>query len=198
MYIDGFNLFYGMRSKGWRRYYWLDLQKLAENLLRSDQSLETIRYFTASLLDDTSKANRQATYLEALQTLSRLSIHHGYFQPKEVTCRKCGNVRRTYEEKMTDVNISVALLNDAQDDLFDTAMIISADSDLVGPIQAVLARYSDKRVIAAFPPDRKSKHLRQVVSASFTIGRNKLRDSQLPNEVTRADGFVLRRPASWM
>ncbi len=200
VYVDGFNLFYGMRSKGWRRYYWLDLQKLAENLLRSHQRLETIRYFTASLFhdsDDAGKATRQATYLEALQTLSCLSIHHGYFQPQEIKCRKCGNVWRTYEEKMTDVNISVTLLNDAQDDLFDTAMIISADSDLVGPVEAVLQRYPEKRVIAAFPPDRKSKHLRQVANASFTIGRNKLRDSQLPDEVTRADGFVLRRPASW-
>lgn len=189
-----------MRAKGWRRYYWLDLQKLAENLLRSNQSLQTIRYFTASLFDDSDdadKTTRQTTYLEALQTLSHLSIHHGYFLPKEVTCRKCGNIWRTYEEKMTDVNISVALLNDAQDNLFDTAMVISADSDLVGPIQSVLARCPDKRVIAAFPPDRKSKHLRQVVNASFTIGRNKLRDSQLPDQVTRPDGFVLRRPTSW-
>ncbi len=200
VYVDGFNLFYGMRSKGWRRYYWLDLQKLVENLLRSNQTLETIRYFTASLFDvsgDAGKASRQATYLEALQTLSCLSIHHGYFQPQEVKCRKCGNIWQTYEEKMTDVNISVALLNDAHDNLFDTAMIISADSDLVGPVQAVLDRHPNKRVIAAFPPDRKSKHLRQVVNASFTIGRNKLRDSQLPDQVTRPDGFMLRRPPSW-
>ena len=98
---------------------------------------------------------------------------------------------------MTDVNISVALLNDAHDDLFDTALVISADSDLVGPIQSVLTRHPDKRVITAFPPSRKSKHLRQVVSASFTIGRNKLRDSQFPDEVMRGDGFVLRRPAFW-
>ena len=73
MYVDGFNLFYGMRAKGWRRYYWLDLQKLAENLLRNDQNLRMIRYFTANLFDDTDdagKAIRQATYLEALKTLS--------------------------------------------------------------------------------------------------------------------------------
>ena len=25
VYVDGFNLYYGLRSKGWRRYYWLDL-----------------------------------------------------------------------------------------------------------------------------------------------------------------------------
>lgn len=26
-YIDGFNLFFGLRSKGWRKYYWLDLAR---------------------------------------------------------------------------------------------------------------------------------------------------------------------------
>ena len=65
-------------------------------------------------------------------------------------------------------------------------------------MRAVLSRYPNKRVIAAFPPDRKSKHLRQVVSASFTIGQDKLRHSQLLDEVARADGYALRRPPSWV
>ena len=201
VYVDGFNLFYGMRARGWRRYYWLDLEKLAGNLLRSNQTLQVVRYFTASLipdLNDAEKDARQRTYLDALETLPNLGIQLGYFQPQEIKCRKCGNVWRTYEEKMTDVNISVALLNDAHDDLFDTALVISADSDLVGPIQSVLNRYPDKRVIAVFPPDRKSKHLREVVNASFTIGRNKLRDSQFPDKVVRGDGFELTRPGAWV
>ena len=36
------------------------------------------------------------------------------------------------------------LLDDAQDNLFDTAMIVSADSDLIGPVQAVLKRYPNQ------------------------------------------------------
>ena len=201
VYVDGFNLFYGMRARAWRRYYWLNLQKLAQNLLRPHQSLEATRYFTASLIrdpNDAGKWSRQKTYLEALDTLPDLSIHYGYFQPQEVTCRECGNIWQSYEEKMTDVNISVALLNDAHDNRFDTAMIISADSDLVGPVEAVLDRYANKRVIVAFPPKRSSFNLRQVASAYFVIGQDKLRRSQLPDEVSRADGFQLNRPASWV
>ena len=200
VYVDGFNLFYGMRTRGWKRYYWLDLQKLAENLLRPHQSLVASRYFTASLIRDSNDAgkwSRQKIYLEDLETLSDLSIHYGYFQPQEVKCSNCGNLRQTYEEKMTDVNISVALLNDAHDNLFDTAMIISADSDLVGPVQAVLERYPTKRVVVAFPPKRSSFNLRQVANAHFFIGQDKLRRSQLPDQVTRSDGFVLRRPSFW-
>ena len=35
VYVDGFNLYYGLRSKGWRRYYWLDLHRLSEQSLRT-------------------------------------------------------------------------------------------------------------------------------------------------------------------
>ena len=27
-YIDGFNLYFGLKSKGWKRYYWRDLERL--------------------------------------------------------------------------------------------------------------------------------------------------------------------------
>ena len=63
-YIDGFNLYYGMRSKGWRRYYWLDLNQLTERLLRPGQTLAGVRYFTARVIPDVGsedKARRQNT-----------------------------------------------------------------------------------------------------------------------------------------
>ena len=37
-YIDGFNLFFGLKSKGWRRYYWYDPRLLSEHLLKPGQS----------------------------------------------------------------------------------------------------------------------------------------------------------------
>ena len=36
-YVDGFNLYFGLKSKGWQRYFWLNISKLAANLLHSDQ-----------------------------------------------------------------------------------------------------------------------------------------------------------------
>jgi hypothetical protein len=38
-YIDGFNLYFGLREKGWKKYYWLDLKRLTEKLLKPRQSL---------------------------------------------------------------------------------------------------------------------------------------------------------------
>ena len=47
VYIDGFNLYFGLKSKGWRRYFWLNPQKLIENLLKPGQKLVFTKYFTA-------------------------------------------------------------------------------------------------------------------------------------------------------
>ena len=72
VYVDGFNLYYGLRSKGWRRYYWLDLRRLSEQFLRAGQRLVLVRYFTAGVFaepHDPDKPVRQNTYLEALETL---------------------------------------------------------------------------------------------------------------------------------
>lgn len=98
---------------------------------------------------------------------------------------------------MTDVNISVELMQDAFDDRFDTALLVSADSDLSAPVESVLARYPDRRIIMVCPPDRQSKKLESVASASFRIGRKLLQDSQLPDIYEKPDGFVLRRPREW-
>ncbi|WP_349779215.1 NYN domain-containing protein [Xanthomonas sp. WHRI 7065] len=98
---------------------------------------------------------------------------------------------------MTDVNIAVRLLADAIDDAFDIAMVVSADSDLIPPVEAVPARFPSKRIIIASSSARHSTRLAAAANGCFTIGRKKLQDSQLPNQITKPDGFVPGRLASW-
>jgi uncharacterized LabA/DUF88 family protein len=98
---------------------------------------------------------------------------------------------------MTDVNIAVEMLNDASDDLIDTALLVSADSDLIAPIKSIRVPFPEKRVVLAFSPDRQSQRLVSAAHACFRVGRKKLQDSQLPDKVTKPDGFVLLRPPSW-
>lgn len=39
-YIDSFSVYYGLMSKGWQRYLWLDYRALAEKLIRPPQCSE--------------------------------------------------------------------------------------------------------------------------------------------------------------
>ena len=199
-YIDGFNLFFGLRDSGLRRYYWLSPELLIQNLMKPWQTLAGVRYFSARISPspgDPDKHLRQQTYLEAVETLAGVEAIYGHYLSKPKQCRTCGAQWQQAEEKMTDVNIAVRLLAYAMDDAFDTAMIVSADSDLVPPVEAVRARFPAKRIIIASPPARHSTTLAAAANACFTIGRKKLQDSQLPDTITKPDGFVLARPASW-
>ena len=200
VYIDGLNLYYGMRDKGWRRYYWLDVQRLSEGLLRPYQRLQFVRYFTAKLLPDFTPAariERQDAYLQALSSLPKVRIQYGLHIPKTITCPRCGAPSRTYEEKMTDVNIAVALLQDAHDDMYDVAILISADSDLTAPIEVARQKYANKRIRVVFPPKRHSQRLSAVANESFTISRKRIAQSQLPDPVAKPDGYPVAKPARW-
>ena len=112
-YIDGFNLYFGLRSKGWKRYYWLDLSKLSGNLLKSNQTLQQVKYFTARISSSPSKVLRQGTFIEVLETLSNLEIFYGNYLSNFKECRRCKALIETPNEKMTDVNIATELLSDA-------------------------------------------------------------------------------------
>lgn len=208
-YIDGFNLYYGLKEKGWYRYYWLNLYLLVENLLKPSQKLIEVKYFTARISAGgqhsplrlreklEAKRRRQALFLEALSTLKGLSIFEGHYLGKTITCRSCGNSWETHEEKMTDVCIATELLVDAYGDKFDVALLISGDSDLVPPTISILEKFKDKRIVVAFPPARISEQLKRKASAHFVIGEAKLRKSMFADEVRKPDGYILRRPTEW-
>lgn len=199
-YIDGFNLYFGLKAKGYRRHYWLNVQKLAQNLLKYDQQLEYTKYFTSRVSSndkDPFKAKRQSIYLEAIETLKDCRIFYGHYLSKKVTCNNCRYSWQTHEEKMTDVNMAVELMADAFTHQFDTAIIVSGDSDLTGPVRSVRNLFPEKRVIIAFPPARHSKQLELTANASFTIGRKKIADSQFPQIVIKSDGYKLVKPKLW-
>ncbi|MCL5266366.1 MAG: NYN domain-containing protein [Chloroflexi bacterium] len=196
-YVDGFNLYFGLKSKGWKRYYWLNVKELASRLLRPNQMLVGTKYFTARINGPQGKRKRQSTFIEALQTLSELEIMEGKYQLNRRLCRSCGFQDSVPSEKMTDVNIAVKLLEDAVLDSFDTALLISADADLTPAVNSLVKLFPAKRVVIAFPPDRYSAELAKSASAFFHIGRAPIAKSQSPLTVAKADGFMLFCPVEW-
>jgi len=196
-YIDGFNLYYGLRAARWKRFYWLNLQLMVRNLLKIEQELVCTKYFTSRVSYPAEKERRQSTFLEALETLDQFQIYYGHYQINPQVCRKCGNKVMMPSEKMTDVNIAVEMLTDAYQDLFDVAILVSADSDLTAPVLAIKNLFTEKRVIAVFPPQRHSAQLERLAHGSMQIGRATLAKSLFPDRVAKTDGFILQRPTEW-
>ncbi|MBI2864365.1 MAG: NYN domain-containing protein [Chloroflexi bacterium] len=196
-YVDGFNLYFGLQEKGWRRYLWLNIQELARNLLKPGQQLACTKYFTSRVSGPPAKQVRQSIFIDALETLDDFAIFYGRYQSDPYTCRSCQVTIRVPHEKMTDVNIAVEMMSDAFQDKFDTALLLSADADLVGPIKAIRRLFPAKRVVVAFPPKRYSDDLAQVANSSFVVGRRPIRDSRFPPSVTNRRGVALQCPVEW-
>jgi uncharacterized LabA/DUF88 family protein len=112
-------------------------------------------------------------------------------------CQNCGRTEIIPNEKMTDVNIAVELLSDAYLDQYDTALLISADSDLAPPIVKVRKLFPKKRIVVIFPPNRASKELKKVSTAYLSLGRGPIARSQFPLNVTSLSGYVLQKPNKW-
>ena len=215
VYIDGFNLYRGLKDESWQRFYWIDLSLFARNLFCSYyEQVHSYRiqvhYFTTRIrsnpLDPNSKS-RQNRFIEALDTLPNLTIHYGSFAEKDAYCSKCAgkNQRcsvcnkplKLWVEKKTDVNIATQLLCDAFENIFDIAILVSGDSDLVEPIKTVRNRHHQKQMLVAFPPNRHSNELREHATNVLKIEENLLKTSQMPDIVLSPDGYPLKRPAAW-
>jgi hypothetical protein len=115
----------------------------------------------------TGQSEAQNTYIDAVQTLQDVNLCLGHYLVTPRECRRCGFIYDAPQEKMTDVNIAVELLGDAFQDVFDTALLISADSDLIAPITAIKKLFPNKRVIVACPPGRFSQNLTKGGSRFF-------------------------------
>jgi hypothetical protein len=196
-YIDGFNLYFGLKSKGWKKYYWLDIHGMVKSLLKPDQVLVCTKYFTSRVSNNPQKQKRQNDFLEAIQTNPSIKIFYGKYQLNPRTCRNCGNVDMVPSEKMTDVNIAVELLSDAFSGDYDVAMLVSADSDLVAPVKKVKALFPGKQIVACFPPGRYSTDLKDAAGPWVSIGRATISKNQFPDSITKADGYVLTKPERW-
>ncbi len=196
-YVDGFNLYYGLRDKYGHKYMWLNIHKLISSLLTPKQSLSSVKYFTSLVTDNPAKEKRQMTYLEALKAVGAIEIVFGKYKLSSFKCPACRAETFVPSEKMTDVNISVTLIEDAIMDLFDTALLVSGDSDLTPAVTTIKQIAPTKRVIVAFPPRRSAVELQEAAYSNFVIGRRKFASSQLPEAVTSTNGFLLTKPERW-
>jgi len=197
-YVDGLNLYNGLKRANLRKYYWLNLRDLAEKLCLPNQKLVGIKYFTSmvSTKFDEGKFQRQSSYLKALRTLPDVRIFLGRHQKGITLCNRCGKIFKSFNEKMTDINIAVEMFKDAYQKKCDTQILISGDSDLVPVCKAIMELFDIKLVIF-FPPHRRTDRLSEYCHFSAKIFTNYFKKSQFPERIIDSDGNEITRPRYW-
>jgi uncharacterized LabA/DUF88 family protein len=196
VYVDGFNLYYGLKDTQKKQLYWLDIRAFIESFLAKEgfYSLD-IDYFTAKPLVNIGKIERHAIYCQALKSTG-INVVYGQYKAKEIICRNCGAHIKSYEEKETDVNIALRLVSDAADKKFDTAILFSGDSDLAPAVD--LAIKLGGKVLIFFPLNRnRSKRLKNTAATCLSFYENRYKRNQFPNRIQLSDHEWIERPARW-
>jgi len=203
VYIDGFNFYYGaVRGTPWK---WLDPVALFEKVLGPKNDLVKVDYFTARVQPSPSDPNvdvRQNAYLRALQAhCPRLELHYGHFLRHRVFMENAAPPPPSVavwknEEKGSDVNLALSILNDAWRDAYDCAVVVSNDSDLAEALRLVKTQHHKiiGLVTPGAPVRKPSRQLRQHVDFVRPVRTWMLRTSQLPDPIP---GTAIHKPARW-
>jgi uncharacterized LabA/DUF88 family protein len=208
IYIDGFNFYYGAVKD--THYKWLDFKKLFHNLLVPKHQIISIKYFTAIVSGkvDPDQPIRQKTYIRALKKfIPEISVYKGHFMSHQVYRPLAYQIDKRlfrknlkfvkiikWEEKGSDVNLAIHLLNDAWLDSYDCAVVLSNDSDLSESFKFV--KHNHKKAIGLITPWRYSPSKELLNYATFTkrVREGILSASQLPNPIP---GTTIHKPKSW-
>lgn len=198
MYVDGPNFYYSIKDTGTNiALGWCDFRKLAEqHFLEEDSILERISYFTAPVGDlgwKDGEDQRQEKWITAVSTIKNLQTFRGYYM---------GDVPKNRREKQTDVNIAIQLLLGAlKEDGYDTAILVSGDTDLIPAVLAVQRETLHKKSVQIYVPLREPSHYWTDLAVTEGIVVKKitsdmLLDSRLPETISSRRGNV-NCPENW-
>lgn len=214
VYIDGYNLYYGLLRKS--PYKWLDLYKLFQSFVLSQPAnVVEVRYYTSPVLskvsDDAESAQRQRIYLQALRKMppNKVRIIEGkmvlatpYLRLAEVI-PQAPELKRAkvyaLNEKNTDVNLASDLITGAWMGAYDQAVLCSNDTDLTGALSAVRNCHPHIQLglvapVPAVDHRRIASDLTKLTHWSKKLSIVHLCNSQLPDKIP---GTSIRKPEKW-
>jgi hypothetical protein len=198
-YIDGFNFYHSLDDLGKPHLKWVDLWALSESLCRPGETLGKVAYFSAFATWRPDAYARHRHYVAALKN-SGVECHMARFSEQTARCNKCGATWKRHEEKETDVHFSLTFLEDAIDDIFDRAIVISADGDHIPAIRKIKTRLPRKQLFAATPPGRhkSARGILAVCHSGMEITAGRVARHLFPQTIVDAAGqTVTTRPANY-
>jgi len=160
------------------------------------EEIVAVYYFSAIATWRPDKAKKHLLYIHALRTVGVKDIL-GKFTQRDRKCPLCNNCYKAHEEKKTDINIAITLLADGITDKFDTALILSGDSDLAPVITKLRDLNPEKKIGIIVPQNQSAMNLKQHAGFFKKIHDRDLKKSLLPEQVIY-NGKIITAPTGWL
>lgn len=205
-FVDGFNLYHALQwfedgtndaqRRQYRKYKWISLTALAKCYISpKSQVLAGVEYFTTYTHWDPAKQLRHRQFVMA-QECEKVNVTFGHFKEKRVDCRAtCKVTFPIWQEKQTDVNIALRMVELAHQNAYDKALVISADSDLIPAIKLIQRTYADKVIAVVVPIGRKGEDIKAACNKSrFTMTEEQLARCKMPEKLKHPTGAWVIKP----
>ena len=197
IYIDGFNLYHSTLQHMHQDCRWLNLMELSKRLINpKTEEINGVYYFSAITSWMPERAKKHILYIHALRSVGVKDIL-GKFSLRERKCPLCTGKYQAHEEKKTDINIAVNLLADAVADKFDTALIMSGDSDLTPVTSKLKQLCPEKKIGIIVPKGQSAMNLKQHADFFKKIQTKDLKKSLLPQQVLYNNRIIIA-PPGWL
>jgi uncharacterized LabA/DUF88 family protein len=211
-FIDGFNFYHSLNDpkyfrhplypKGtpkYRKYLWLDYFKfLTQHYLPEQGTTSDIFYFSAYAHHRSKRSVRTHQLLVEAWESTGITAVLGNFKQKHRFCTNCHKYVKAHEEKETDVNIAIYLLNEAYKNTYDIAILVTNDTDLVPAITMLKNTHPQKEIGVLFPLDRSSADLKRVSDFVKYTDKKHLGRCQFPDTITLPSGYKFSKPAKYV
>lgn len=204
--IDGFNLYHSIceaiQAHALPGGKWLNIRALCASYLHlfgRDAVLQEVYYFSALATHhrDPDAPVRHQTLIAALRSTGVQPIM-GTFKRKRIKCRaSCKLEGWGYEEKETDVNIAVKLIELLMLNSCDVPVIVSGDTDLATAIRAAKRLFPAAKIGVGFPYKRFHHELKQLADFSFKMSPRQYSTFVFPDQVVLPSGKTILKPPAW-
>lgn len=128
-FIDNSYIFRGSYKHQWR----VDFRKLVEALAKDGAIWQT--YFFASEEDPPN--SDQTNLYKYLRLALHFEVNLYPLRKRQMRCNACGNEWSSYSEKAAAIGMATTLVSLAYNNAFDTAILVTGDSDFLDPIRTV-------------------------------------------------------------
>lgn len=215
IYIDGYNLYHAVHSLQKNYLKWVNLMVLAQEFAQPDNhEIVRCQFFTAFPHHKSINVQqRYSAYVMAVEYYG-VQVIEGNFKRKIISYQHNGKsyTRKTHEEKESDVNLSLAILEDAYERISDKIIVITNDSDIAPAIHMARKKNSSLMVNVITPPLIKTKRAnydllnacgdinkagKQVFYHTRMIKEVHLAYNLMPETITLNNGELLHMPKEY-
>ncbi|MBL0313897.1 MAG: NYN domain-containing protein [Holophagaceae bacterium] len=209
-FIDGYNFYHSVhelnpidpttkqRVRTKDHLKWVNLWTLVEAfLVKSKEELVGVYYFSAYATWRPASYAKHRAFVAALKSVN-VEVVMGQFKEKPRQCNNCKYKWKGHEEKETDVNLALYLLDLAYKDTFDKAVVLTADTDILPAIRMVQSQFPKKEIHGLLPASRYvAAHALKRLCPVSKFGEEHLERNLFPEQTLSQGTVIIQRPSAY-